>query len=602
MKRSKSRSNPKRVLVTVGVLFAMLMFFCITFTMVSAIFIRNITNNASTYVETYGESSAPAAITWEPDSAELTVAASPVMAPVLQALAGQFNEQGLATPDGQPMSVQVVAYEPQRMVDAALDRPGFQAISPDSSLWLDQLAQAWAEQTSGQAGEESAIPVGQQRMGPQVRYAVSPIVIAAWESAARELGWPDQPVGWQDIQQLATQDPDFKWNHPSTSTAAGLLATLAEFYAGAGLTRNLTEEAATAPETLEYVKDVESTIQFYGEGEEVIVQRLAQEGRDFLDAFVAQERVVIDWNRTQADQQGQERLVAIYPKEGALWTDHPLALLELGSRADELATTDNQRLTFQAFADYLTSAEVQQQLLASGYRPADLSIPLDAPGSPFADTGANAGAVDWRQPQATLQMPGPAVVDVVKNVWRLTKRPTNVYLVVDASGSMEGRKIIRTRQALTAFVNQIQGDRDQVGLIEFGEGLKAFTPLRVMDEGNRTDLLAQIDAMDASGGTALIDAVYAAVADLQAQSDGEAIDAVVVMTDGKENASAYGLRDLQALLQSGSGRPPVIFTIAFGADADEILLRNIAELGGGQFRRADATDIEELYRIISTYF
>jgi Ca-activated chloride channel family protein len=218
MKRSKSRSNPKRVLVTVGVLFAMLMFFCITFTMVSAIFIRNITNNASTYVETYGESSAPAAITWEPDSAELSVAASPVMAPVLQALAGQFNSQDLTTPDGQPMSVQVVAYEPQRMVDAALDRPGFQAISPDSSLWLDQLDQAWAEQTSGQAGEESAIPVGQQRMGPQVRYAVSPIVIAAWESAARELGWPDQPVGWQDIQQLATQDPDFKWNHPSTTT------------------------------------------------------------------------------------------------------------------------------------------------------------------------------------------------------------------------------------------------------------------------------------------------------------------------------------------------------------------------------------------------
>ncbi len=110
MKRSKSRSNPKRVLVTVGVLFAVLTFFCITFTMVSAIFIRNITNNASTYVDAYGESSAPEAMTWEPDSAELTIAVSPVMAPVLQALAGQFNGQNLTTPDGQPMNVQVVAY------------------------------------------------------------------------------------------------------------------------------------------------------------------------------------------------------------------------------------------------------------------------------------------------------------------------------------------------------------------------------------------------------------------------------------------------------------------------------------------------------------
>ena len=45
-----------------------------------------------------------------------------------------------------------------------------------------------------------------------------------------------------------------------------------------------------------------------------------------------------------------------------------------------------------------------------------------------------------------------------------------------------------------------------------------------------------------------------------------------------------------------------IWTGAFGRDADEGLLYNMATLGDGQFRRADETDIEELYRIISTYF
>ena len=52
---------------------------------------------------------------------------------------------------------------------------------------------------------ESQIPIGQRRMAEQTRYAVSPIVIAAWESVARELGWPDKPIGWQDIQRQATQ-------------------------------------------------------------------------------------------------------------------------------------------------------------------------------------------------------------------------------------------------------------------------------------------------------------------------------------------------------------------------------------------------------------
>ena len=137
-----------------------------------------------------------------------------------------------------------------------------------------------------------------------------------------------------------------------------------------------------------------------------------------------------------------DRFVAIYPTEGSLWTDHPLALLELGAQPEDLPVTDNQRLTYAAFTDYLTGDEAQQRLLATGYRPADLSIPLDSAGSPFA---VRTPSVDWRQPQTTLQMPSPSVVDVVLDAWRYTKRPTNVYLVVDTSGSMDGRKIERTR-------------------------------------------------------------------------------------------------------------------------------------------------------------
>lgn len=533
------------------------------------------------------------ATTWSADSAELTVAVSPVMAPVLGELAEQFNRQQARTPDANTMTVRLVVLQPEQMVREALGEPSFQALSPDSSLWLDRLEQAWAAQSQA-VEREGAIPLGERRTSGQVRYAVSPIVIAAWESVARDLGWPQRAVGWQEIQRKATEDPDFKWSHPSTSNASGLLATLAEFYAGAGLTRGLTEEAATAQSTLDYVRAVEATVRFYGEGEEVIVAQLAEDGRDFLDAFVAQERVVIEWNRTQPG----EALVALYPAEGTLWADHPLALLELGAQGNERATTENQRLTFRAFAAFLTEGEAQTALLEAGYRPADLSIPLDGAGSPFANTDT----VDWRQPQTTLQMPSPAVIDVVTNFWYFTKRPTNVYLVVDTSGSMDGQKIVRTREALRSFVDQIKGDRDRVGLIEFASGAKSFLPLRVMDDAARADMLQTIDRMEAIGGTALIDAVYSAVVDLQAQNDTEAINAIVVMTDGQENESYYGMADLQTLVRSRTSPQLVIFTIAFGSDADERTMRDMAELGNGQFRRADETDIEELYRIISTYF
>ena len=531
--------------------------------------------------------------TWATDSAELTVAVSPVMAPVLQEMASSFNSLDLRTPDGKKMTVWILPVVPEQMVEDALGLPTYQAISPDSSLWLDQLEQEWSARQAD-TNSDTQIPIGQRRISAQTRYAVSPIVIAAWEQVARELGWPAQTVGWQEIQNKATADPNFKWNHSATNNASGLLATLAEFYAGAGLTRGLTVDAATNQATLDYVQAVESTVRFYGEGEEVIIERLAEEGRNFLDAFVSQERVVLDWNSRNPD----DPLVALYPAEGTLWTDHPLALLELGTQPHELAVTDNQRLAYQAFADFLVAPDTQRRFLDLGYRPADLTLALDGEGSPFSGTEF----VDWRQPQTTLQMPSPSVIQVVRNVWYYTKRPTNVYLVVDTSGSMEGNKIVRAREALAAFVGQIQGDRDRLGIVEFASGTKNFLPLRVMDDNARRDTITVIEQMDAYGGTALVDAVYAAVTDIAAQGDNGAINAIVVMTDGQENESYYRLHDLEQLLQSTGTATPVIFTIAFGDDADEPLLTEMARIGQGQFRRADETDIEELYRIISTYF
>jgi len=361
-----------------------------------------------------------AAPSWAPDSAELTVAASPLMAPVLQQMASSFNSLDLRTPDNKKMTAWVVSVVPEKMVEDSLGLPNYQAISPDSSLWLDQLEQEWAKRQQSDSSSETQIPIGQRRISGQTRYAVSPIVIAAWEPVARSLGWPDHPIGWQEIQDKATKDATFKWNHSATNNASGLLATLAEFYAGANLTRGLTVDAATSKKTLDYVQAVESTIKFYGEGEEVITQHLQEQGENFLDAFTAQERTVIDWNTRNP----KRPLVAIYPSEGTLWTDHPLALLELGSQPHGLAVTDNQRLTYRAFADFLTSPDAQKQFLSLGFRPADLSLQLDGTGSPFAGSTY----VDSRQPQTTLQMPSPSVIDVVRNVWYYTKRPTNVYL------------------------------------------------------------------------------------------------------------------------------------------------------------------------------
>lgn len=519
----------------------------------------------------------------DPRNATLTLAYSPEKAVLIRQLAERFNSQDLRTADRERMQVEMVELTPDVMVEEAVGpAPRFQAMTPDSSLWIDQLDRRWAAQ---QQVEEGAI--SPSLVGESVRYAVSPVVLAMWEDVARDLGWPEQPVGWQTIQARATNDPDFRWSHPSTSQASGLLATLAEFYAGAGKTRGLTVEDATAQSTLDTVSAIERTVKFYGEGESAILERIQKDGRDFLDAFVAQEHLVVNYNR----QNPSDRLVAVYPDEGTLWADHPLVLLESS------ALTDNQRQTFRALRDFVQSPEAQAAVLEAGFRPSDLSIPLE--GSPIAP----ANGADASQPQTTLQMPGPAVVDVVQNAWQYTKRKTNVYLVVDTSGSMEGEKLATAKAALNEFLGQIKGNQERVGLVEFSSSVNNIDPLDELGN-NRQRLGSTVDNLTAGGNTALLDGVRAAYVRLQQQGDPERINAIVAMTDGLENNSSISLNELRQEIEAGNrdGVPVVIFAIAFGDDADYDTLRAIAEASGGQVRTGDLDTIRQLYKLLSSYF
>jgi Ca-activated chloride channel family protein len=509
----------------------------------------------------------------------LTVAYSPEKELAFTALVDMFNEQGLKTPDGERMIIEALKLDPESMVNAVLDgSASFQVLTPDSSVWLGQLDEEWSQKQGS-----DAVAVGET-----VRYAVSPVVIAMWEDLARQMGWPDRSIGWQDLLARAQADPEFRWSHPSTSSASGLLATLAEFYAGAAKTRGLTIEDVQAQQTLDYVAALEKTVRYYGEGNEpALIEQVLSEGRGFLDAFVVQEQMVTYFNTHTS---GQDKLVAIYPAEGALWEDHPLALLETAE------LTPLQRQVFAQFRDFLLSPEAQQLILRHGYRPADLSIPLDSPDSPLTPENG----VDPTEPKTSLQVPNASVIKVVRDVWWYTKRHTNVYLVVDTSGSMRGDKLAQAQIALHAFLDQIKGDIERVGLIQFASQVNI--PVYLDELGyNRAALESAVDGLRAEGDTALLDAIHEAYQRLQDQGDMERINAIVVMTDGRENYSSITLRSLARELENSSV-PIVVFCIAYGGDADLETLRAIAEPTGGQVRMGDLETISDLYRILSTYF
>jgi len=508
----------------------------------------------------------------------LNIAYSPEKDELFRELVRRFAATDPKTTTGKRILVNATSMETEAMIEAALAGK-LDALSPDSSVWLAQLDAAWQEQ---QQSDVSLI-------GDTVRFAVSPVTLAMWENVARQFGYPDTSVGWQEIMDRARSDSSFKWSHPATTSSSGLLATLAMFYAGAGKTRGLTQQDVQAESTIAYVNAVEKTVRYYGEGEMAIIQRALQEGPGFLDAFVVPERLVIYYNQ----QARGNKLVAIYPREGTLWQDHPLALLERADLANE------QRQAFTALRDFFLSAESQRYVLRSGYRPADLSIPLDDPDSPI--TSAN--GVNPAEPQTTLQIPSANVIEVVRQAWLYTKRHANIILVADVSGSMQGDKLAQAQAAMLTFLNQIQGDVERVGLISFSSAVQEVVPLAPIGD-NRGRLESAIRNLSARGNTALLDATQRAYTQLQALNDTERINAIVVMTDGKENNSRLTLPQLTQQVSAGNARgmQVIIFCVAYGDDADMNMLQAIADTSGGLARYGDPESIKELYKILSTYF
>ena len=580
---SERQTNPARPLVLAILIGAFLVFSScgVAALGLGSWIVRVVAETGGTEVSAGG---GPARAAWSADSAELTVAVSPSMAETLERRAGAFNSLVLNTTDGQRMRVGLVAMSSQEIVERSLRQPAFQAVAPDSSLWLRQIDRLWASQSF--AGPNS-LPA--KRIGATTRFALSPVVIAVRDEEARGLGWPAREIGWREVFTLALSEPEFELSRPGAENISGLAATLAAFSFGAGAGRGLTEETAGGEKVPNYVRELEKA--FLRKGAEALT------GRVGFDALVAQEQAVIALSTSaQGDTAASEsQFVAIYPREGTLWADHPLALLNLdGGSGPDL--TRNQRRTFQAFSRFLLTEDNQIELMRDGFRPADLTIDLSVPPSPFADSSI----FDLSEPKALLRYPSAPFIQVLLDVWRGAGPPANFVLVVDASESMEGDKLAQSKATLHELIELMQDDHDRLGVIGFGSGMTNSRQVRWLDSEGWSRFSLEVETMEASGYTGLVDAVLEAHAALQQSGDAVAVNVIVVLSDGRDNNSESKLRNLHRAIGDGP-IPVLIHTIAYGGDANERLLRDLARVGEGQFHRADDVDLEGLYRLITTH-
>jgi Ca-activated chloride channel homolog len=415
--------------------------------------------------------------------------------------------------------------------------------------------------------------------------AYSPMVLMTSKDLSNSLDKVDRPYSalakaktFKDLNPQSSPIP-IKYAHTAPTRSNSGLQTLVAQYADLS---GKPPESLTVADIVKYQKQIEaiqSKIVRYGKSTSTLTKSMVDNGVFWASIASVYESSVINAN-SQPNKTTEYR--AIYPK--ATFTSNKRLIL-----ADAPWISAEEKEAAKTIIDYLRSSEIQQIAVELGLRPGVAGVPL---GNKFSEAfGVKANPV-----YESYRSPTPAVVEAMLKNWQtFTKKASQVVLVVDTSGSMRGEKLANMQQTLLNYVNNLN-EKDRLILISFNSVINQ--PV-IIDRKNKDKAIAEIGNFTASGGTHLYDATLAAKNWLDRNYQNAAINAVIVMTDGQDDGSAYRMADLENQLKQnslGGDRSIAFFTVGFGKEGefDGDILAKIAKINGGYYRSGDPNTINSL--------
>jgi Ca-activated chloride channel family protein len=159
----------------------------------------------------------------------------------------------------------------------------------------------------------------------------------------------------------------------------------------------------------------------------------------------------------------------------------------------------------------------------------------------------------------------------------LERPPLDIALVLDRSGSMEGRPLDSVRRAVLELL-RVAGPDDRIAVVTFDTSVDVVLPLEHHDA---TAVAGRVRAIHSGGSTNLSAGWLKGVEVLSAGKRDKAIARVVILTDGHANAGVTERDALCTMVRGATDHGITTSLIGFADGHDEEIIAALADAGRG---------------------
>ncbi|NEP49895.1 MAG: VWA domain-containing protein [Moorea sp. SIO3C2] len=392
----------------------------------------------------------------------------------------------------------------------------------------------------------------------------------------------------QDLDPKAAPLPITYVHTAPTRSNSGLQTLVAQFASVSGK-RPQELTIADVKKYQDRVQKIQNKITRYGKSTGSLAKSMVNNGPFWASVGSVYESLVIS-----ANSQGNNTVnyQAVYPS--ATFSSNIRAILPNGPWV-----SDKEKAAGEKIIEFLRQPETQKIAVDLGLRPGIPGVPLGSKFSPEFGVKANPQYDSYRPPK-------PEVVEAMLQSWQsYAKKPSQVALVVDVSGSMRGEKLSAVQNTLLNYVQNL-GSREKIAIIPFSNEIKQPFMVEGTPQG-KAEGIKFIGSLKAGGGTRLYDSALFARNWLKQNFKTDAINAVLILTDGEDSGSEITLDRLSQELQTSNFEADesiAFFTVGYGGKGEfnPKVLQTIAEVNGGYYRQGNPETISKLIADLQVEF